>query len=89
MLGVGHIIPAGFLLDLVLGPVIGLAIATSLTAWGGWLVFARVWLPLTGRLPWSVVGFLDDACRRGVLRQVGAVYQFRHARLQDHLTDRG
>jgi hypothetical protein len=36
-----------------------------------------------------VAGFLDDACRRGVLRQVGAVYQFRHARLQAHLTDRG
>ena len=88
-LAAGHVIPAGFLLDLVLGPVIGLAIGTSLTAWGRWLVFARVWLPLAGRLPWSVAGFLDDACRRGVLRQVGAVYQFRHARLQDHLTDRG
>jgi transcriptional regulator with XRE-family HTH domain len=85
----GHVPPAGFLLDLVLGPVTGLAIGTSLTAWGRWLVFARVWLPLTGRLPWSVAGFLDDGCRRGVLRQVGAVYQFRHARLQAHLTDRG
>ncbi|HEY0805494.1 MAG TPA: NACHT domain-containing protein, partial [Pseudonocardiaceae bacterium] len=85
----GHVDPAGFLLDLVLGPVTGLAIGTSLTAWGRWLVFARVWLPLTGRLPWSVAGFLDDGCRRGVLRQVGAVYQFRHARLQAHLTDRG
>jgi len=30
--------------------------------------------------------FLDDACRQGVLRRAGAVYQFRHARLQDHLT---
>jgi hypothetical protein len=88
-LKLGHVLPAGFLLDLVLGPVFGLAIGASLTAWGRWLVFARVWLPLTGRLPWSVAGFLDDACRRGVLRQVGAVYQFRHARLQAHLTDRG
>jgi transcriptional regulator with XRE-family HTH domain len=88
-LAFGHVDPAGFLLDLVLGPVTGLAIGTSLTAWGRWLVFARVWLPLTGRLPWSVAGFLDDGCRRGVLRQVGAVYQFRHARLQAHLTDRG
>jgi transcriptional regulator with XRE-family HTH domain len=88
-LGDGHVDPAGFLLDLVLGPVTGLAIGTSLTAWGRWLVFARVWLPLTGRLPWSVASFLDDGCRRGVLRQVGAVYQFRHARLQAHLTDRG
>jgi len=86
-LALGHVEPAAFPLDLVLGPVIGLAIGTSLTAWGQWLVFARVWLPLTGRLPWSVAAFLDDACRRGVLRQVGAVYQFRHARLQAHLTD--
>ena len=29
---------------------------------------------------------LEDAYQRGVLRQAGAVYQFRHARLQDHLT---
>jgi len=65
----------------------GLGYAMSLTAWGQWAVFARVWLPLTGRLPWSVPAFLDDAYRRGVLRRAGAVYQFRHARLQDHLTN--
>ena len=57
-----------------------------LTAWGQWAVFSRIWLPLTGRLPWSTVAFLEDAYRRGVLRQSGAVYQFRHARLQHHLT---
>ncbi|GHH52597.1 transcriptional regulator with XRE-family HTH domain [Streptomyces candidus] len=57
----------------------------AFTAWGQWLLFSRVWLPLTGRLPWALPAFLDDAYRRGVLRQVGAVYQFRHARLQDHL----
>ncbi|GAB1515249.1 hypothetical protein JCM33774_72920 [Actinophytocola sp. KF-1] len=83
----GRVDPRAVALDLVLGPVIGLAIGTSLTAWGQWLVFARVWLPLTGRLPWDVADFLDDACRRGVLRQVGAVYQFRHARLQAHLAN--
>ncbi|WP_033440491.1 helix-turn-helix domain-containing protein [Saccharothrix sp. NRRL B-16314] len=59
----------------------------SMTAWGQWVVFARVWLPLTGRLPWAVHVFLDDAYRRGVLRRAGAVYQFRHARLQDHLME--
>ncbi|WP_241777516.1 helix-turn-helix domain-containing protein [Streptomyces sp. CT34] len=63
----------------------GLGYALSLTAWGQWAVFARIWLPLTGRLPWSVVAFLEDAYQRGVLRQAGAVYQFRHARLQHHL----
>ncbi len=88
-LALGYVYPAAIVLDLVLGPVIGLAVGTSLTAWGQWVVFARIWLPLTGRLPWSVASFLDDACRRGVLRQVGAVYQFRHARLHAHLVDVG
>jgi hypothetical protein len=31
------------------------------------------------------MAFLDDAYRRGVLRQTGSAYQFRHARLQEHL----
>ncbi|MEJ8669506.1 hypothetical protein WKI71_17005 [Streptomyces sp. MS1.AVA.1] len=62
--------------------------ALTLTAWGQWLVLTRIWLPLTGRLPWSVITFLEDAYQRGVLRQAGAVYQFRHARLQHHLARR-
>jgi len=57
----------------------------SFTAWGQWVVLSRVWLPLTGKLPWNTVAFLNDAYRRGVLRQTGAVYQFRHIRLQHHL----
>lgn len=57
----------------------------SFTAWGRWVVLCRVLLPLTGRLPWDMAAFLDDAYRRGVLRQTGAVYQFRHIRLQHHL----
>jgi hypothetical protein len=64
----------------------GLAYRLSFTAWGQWVALARMWLPLTGQLPWRLVAFLDDACERDVLRQAGAVYQFRHAQLQDHLT---
>ncbi|RXS86886.1 NACHT domain-containing protein [Streptomyces sp. TM32] len=64
----------------------GLAYALSMTAWGQWVALSRIWLPLTGRLPWNVTAFLADAHRRGVLRQAGAVYQFRHVRLQHHLT---
>ena len=75
----------GLVLGLVGGIGGGLGYALSMTAWGQWVVFARVWLPLTGRLPFAVTAFLDDAYRRGVLRRAGAVYQFRHARLQDHL----
>jgi hypothetical protein len=71
-------------LGLVCGIAGGLGYVLSLTAWGQWVVFARVWLPLTGRLPWRLPAFLDDAYRRGVLRRAGAVYQFRHARLQEY-----
>ncbi|MEU8512938.1 hypothetical protein AB0C76_15320 [Kitasatospora sp. NPDC048722] len=55
------------------------------TAWGQWLVLVRFWLPLTGRLPWNTAVFLEDAYHRGALRRCGAVYQFRHVRLQHHL----
>ena len=74
----------------VLGAIGGIAGATSyalaFTAWGQWVLFTRICLPLAGRLPWRVVAYLDDAHQRGVLRQAGAVYQFRHARLQQHLS---
>ncbi|MGW4909918.1 NACHT domain-containing protein [Streptomyces sp. NPDC004270] len=64
----------------------GLGYGLCLTAWGQWVALARVWLPLTGRLPWRLVTFLEDACDRRVLRRAGAVYQFRHGRLQEQLT---
>ncbi|WP_251054121.1 hypothetical protein [Streptomyces sp. ISL-66] len=75
--------------SLFIGAIGGLGGAASyvlaFTAWGQWIVLARVWLPLAGRLPWDPAAFLDDAYHRGVLRQTGAVYQFRHVRLQHHL----
>jgi transcriptional regulator with XRE-family HTH domain len=78
----------GLVYGLSYGVVLGLQVAlcvASLTAWGTWMVFARAWLPINGQLPWSLTAFLEDAYRRGVLRRSGAVYQFRHACLQDHL----
>ncbi|MFD9373091.1 helix-turn-helix domain-containing protein [Streptomyces sp. NPDC060020] len=78
----------GLALGAVGGVAGALCYALAFTAWGQWVLLARVWLPLTGRLPWATVAFLEDAYRRGVLRQVGAVYQFRHARLQRHLRGR-
>ncbi|HEV2779742.1 MAG TPA: helix-turn-helix domain-containing protein [Actinophytocola sp.] len=75
---------------LLLGTVAGLSLACFyafvFTAWGQWVILSRIWLPFTGRLPWTITAFLDDAYHRGILRQAGAVYQFRHARLQDHLS---
>ncbi|SDY99183.1 NACHT domain-containing protein [Amycolatopsis xylanica] len=76
----------GLLTGAVGGLGAGFAYAFAFTAWGQWVILARVWLPLTGKLPWAMLAFLEDAYQRGVLRQAGAVYQFRHARLQDHLS---
>jgi hypothetical protein len=56
------------------------------TCWGQWLL-ARVLLAGTRRLPWHPIRFLEDARKRGVLRQMGGVYEFRHARLRDVLDD--
>jgi hypothetical protein len=50
-----------------------------------WYGIARIWLALRHRLPWRLMSFLADAHRRGVLRQAGAVYQFRHIELQHRL----
>lgn len=75
----------GLLIGAVGGLGGALSYALCFTAWGQWLILSRVWLPLTGKLPWNTGAFLDDAYRRGVLRQTGAVYQFRHVRLQHHL----
>jgi hypothetical protein len=66
----------------------GIGYGLCVTAWGQWLALARIWLPLTGRLPWRLLAFLDDACQRGALRRTGAVYQFRHARLRERLAAR-
>lgn len=53
----------------------------------GWFFVTCAWFALRGQLPWRLMQFLDDAHRRGVLRQAGAVYQFRHTHLQDRLAD--
>lgn len=58
--------------------------AVFLSAWG-WFVITRLWLCAAGRLPWRLMTFLEEAHKRGVLRQTGAAYEFRHARLQEQL----
>jgi hypothetical protein len=55
-------------------------------AWPAALLGA-IWLGAHRFLPWSVMDFLDDAHRRGVLRQSGSTYQFRHQLLQKRLAD--
>jgi RecA/RadA recombinase len=53
-------------------------------AWVAYLV-ATCGLAWDRRLPRRLMPFLDDAHRLGLLRTVGAIYQFRHAEFQDHL----
>jgi hypothetical protein len=85
----------GILIGLEQGPFVGLGFAAvacatvwlggaiSVTAWGQWLICGRLLLPLKGDMPWRTRAFLRDAHNRGVLRQSGAFYQFRHPLLQE------
>lgn len=61
--------------------VAGLILASGSGSWK----FRRLCRAASGTLPWRALDFFDDAVRRGVLRQVGGFYQFRHALLQDRL----
>jgi hypothetical protein len=76
------------MLGLVTGLTVGLTYGiTSSTTWAttlAWQLQLRRFhhIPTVRLLP-----FLEDARQRGVLRTVGAIYQFRHATLQDHLTN--
>ena len=64
------------------------AAAVSLTTAWPFYEIARIRLALRHRLPWQLMDFLADAHKRGVLRQAGAVYQFRHIELQHRLANR-
>lgn len=83
--GVVFAITIGLIGGLTVGLLGGLLGGLVGSAWGRWLILARFWLPLNGWLPWRTVAFLDDSHHRGVLRQSGAVYQFRHGGIQDQL----
>lgn len=65
--------------------IVGLVFGFVQATWGPFAV-SRCYLAASGRLPWRLMTFLHDAhANRGVLRQVGAVYQFRHIELQRRL----
>ena len=49
---------------------------------------AHIRLATRGQLPWRLWTFLDDAHRRGILRQAGTAWQFRHALVQERLARR-
>ena len=64
--------------------LVGFFIGASGTAWCQFAI-ARVWLATHGVLPWRMMTFLDDAQRWGLLRPVGASYEFRYPTLQRRL----
>ncbi|MGW4695672.1 NACHT domain-containing protein [Kitasatospora cineracea] len=65
----------------------GLSSATAVvlaSQWGAYTL-ARLVLAAAGRLPLRYAAFLAEAHRRGILRQAGSVYQFRHESLRERL----
>lgn len=63
----------------------GVAFAFVQASWGPYSL-SRCWLTLRGDIPWALMEFLADAhTNRDILRQVGAIYQFRHYELQRRL----
>ncbi len=77
----------GVAFGLVAGVAFSLLLGAGYTGWPSYLL-PRGWLAVHHHLPWSLMDFLSDAHQRGVLRQVGAVYQFRHIELQHRLANR-
>ncbi|WLW56280.1 NACHT domain-containing protein [Streptomyces sp. YU58] len=73
-----------FTVGLIPALLTGLAVGMRQAAWGHYAV-ARCCLALRLKVPYDLMGFLADAHDRGVLRRVGAVYQFRHIELQHRL----
>src|SRR5262249_22051770 len=81
-----HAIGGPFVLGAVGGLALGIVAQPNKSAWWAFTV-TRWQLSWNRSLPRDLMGFLDDAHRRGVLRQVGGVYQFRHLDLQRHLAN--
>ena len=76
----GRIVAGWLGITLGAGLLVGLVYPQS---WSSSLAFTQ--LAASDRTPVRLMRFLEDARSRGVLRTVGLVYQFRHARLQDRL----
>ena len=66
------------------------ATAAAGSGWWTWITFraAHLYLAARDRLPWRLWSFLEDGHRRGVFRQAGTAWQFRHLLLQHHLARR-
>lgn len=82
---------AGLVFGLTFGFPLGLLIFGIPIAFAGGsmpqVCLTELLLAITGAGRVKFIRVLDDAHHRQVLRQAGAVYQFRHAELQDHLAE--
>jgi hypothetical protein len=79
------LISDGIGIGIASGLVVGLAFGAYHAASPAFLI-SRVWLSAHRELPWRYMEFVVDAHeKRGVLRQNGAIYEFRHAELRDYL----
>jgi hypothetical protein len=76
--------PVGWLFGVVIG---GLMYRYGGTAGALYLLTVRR-LARRKRVPRRLMDFLNDACRAGLLRQHGAVFQFRYPWLQNRFTSR-
>jgi hypothetical protein len=78
-----------FLMTIFFFLLLGVRFSMHQTAWPT-ARLSLLWLAARRRrpVPWAVIAFLEDAHQRRVLRQHGAVYQFRHAELQNRLAAR-
>ncbi len=76
----------GLVYGIIEGLVAGLGAGlVSSATWTATLAGAQLWRQ--GETPIRLLGFLEDARERQILRTVGPAYQFRHARLQDRLAE--
>lgn len=82
----GNGLATGTIIGCIYGATLGSGATLVQSAWTRWLI-ARIWLFGNRRVPWRLLMFLEDAHRRGMLRQSGAAYQFRHLELQRSLAD--
>jgi hypothetical protein len=83
-LGLTAGLTAGLAVGVTLGPTAGFMYSMT---WAASLAFIQ--LAARQKTPVRLMRFLEDARQRNVLRTVGPVYQFRHARLQDRLGGQG
>ncbi|WP_433593882.1 hypothetical protein [Nocardia sp. CA-145437] len=69
------------------GAVVAVAAGVANNAWGRWALLTRGWLRMTGDLPTDLLPFLEEAHRRHMFRQSGAVYRFSHEALERYLRE--